>query len=48
MVEERSALLRALGAEGLSPASGRPVSRDQHRVDGPARLDAKAFLAAIT
>jgi hypothetical protein len=26
----------------------RPVSRDQHRVDRPARLDTKAFVEGIT
>jgi hypothetical protein len=48
MVEERAALVRALGAEGLSPPSGKPVSRDQYMVDGPARLDTKAFVESIT
>ncbi|MGD0899220.1 MAG: hypothetical protein ABR915_15395 [Thermoguttaceae bacterium] len=48
LVEERAALVRALGAGGLPSCGGKPVSRDQYLVDGPARLDAKAFAEAIT
>jgi hypothetical protein len=48
MVEERSALVRALETQGPAPVGARPVSRDQHRVDRPARLDTKAFVEGIT
>jgi hypothetical protein len=47
LAEERAALVRALGGEATSP-SGRPLSRDQSLVDGPRRLDTKAFVEAIT
>lgn len=49
LVEERAALVRAVGgAGGLSPFSGRPLSRDQHLADGAAPADVKTFVAAIT
>ena len=50
MVEERARLVRSLGgAEGVrAPLVGRPLSRDQHLAGGAGRLDAKAFVAAIT
>ncbi len=47
LIEERAALVRALAGDSLSPLS-KPLSRDQHLADGSARLDTKAFVAAIT
>ncbi|MGA2619848.1 MAG: hypothetical protein ABSF26_19720 [Thermoguttaceae bacterium] len=47
LIEERAALVRALAGDSLSPWS-KPLSRDQHLADGSARLDARAFVAAIT
>ena len=47
MVEERAALVRTLVAPAFG-TSGKPVSRDQYLAGGPARIDAKAFLKAIT
>jgi hypothetical protein len=48
LVEERAALVRALGFDPASALAARPLSRDQHLADGPGRLDAKAFAEAIT
>jgi hypothetical protein len=45
MVEERAALVRTLGA---SMPVGKPLSRDQYRVDASPRMDAKTFVEAIT
>ena len=50
LVRERAELVRSLG--GVEPVrrsfDGRPLSRDQHFPHGPAKLDAKAFVEAIT
>ena len=43
LVEERAALVRGAGAGG-NHAGGSPLSRDQHQVEGPGRLDAKSFV----
>ena len=45
LVEERSRLVRSL-ARG--PLDGRPQARDRHLVDGPGRIDTRAFVKAIT
>jgi hypothetical protein len=49
-VRERAELVRSLG--GPQPArkgwDGRPLSRDQHLLCGPAKLDTKTFVEAIT
>jgi hypothetical protein len=47
LVQERSDLVRALTS--VAPAGpAKPLSRDQHLADSPGRLDAKAFVEAIT
>lgn len=50
LVRERADLVRSLG--GAEPVrrgfDGRPLSRDQHFPHGGAKLDAKAFVEAIT
>lgn len=50
LVAERAELVRALGGTeaGRSRSDGRPLSRDQHLLDGPTKLDARAFVEAIT
>ena len=50
LVRERAELVRNLGgAEPLRRGfDGRPLSRDQLRLHGPAKLDTKAFVEAIT
>jgi hypothetical protein len=48
MVEERAALVRALGGARGGESSLKPVSRDQWLVDDVAPLDTKAFVDAIT
>jgi hypothetical protein len=47
LVEERAALVRSLSRD-VSPLTGKPLSRDQHLVDGTAALDARSFAEAIT
>jgi len=50
LVEERAWLVRNLGGAEAVPASigRRPLSREQHLVRGPAGLDTKTFVEAIT
>lgn len=50
MVEERAALVRGARRGRTEPphVESRPRSRDQSRVCGPAELDAKTFVEAIT
>ncbi len=50
LVEERARLVRTLGgAEAAQAAAcGRPLSRDQHLVDGAGPCDMRSFVAAIT
>lgn len=50
LVEERARLVRTLGGDASrrTTGDGRPVSCDQHLVDGLAPLDAKKFVEAIT
>jgi len=44
LIEERAALVRSLRPAG----NARPLSRDQHVLDGPARSGTKGFVEAIT
>ena len=50
LVEERAGLVRNLaGTDAMQRLPGtRPQARERHLVDGPGRLDARAFVEAIT
>ncbi len=49
LVRERAELVRTLGGGPVRKGfDGRPLSRDQHVLHGPARLDTEAFVEAIT
>ena len=47
LLEERAALVRSLGGDSFT-AAGKPVSCDQHCVDGRPRIDTRTFVEAIT